>query len=124
VRHAQRPGRLEQARGEHFDLALARRKATDPSKRIGSLVVNPGGPGGSGVDFVLLAPDYFSADLRARFDLVGFDPRGVARSHPVLCSVDLLSAAPSPVPTNQAEFDRLSGTTATSATTAGGTPAR
>ena len=94
-------------RGEHFDLALARRKATDPSKRIGSLVVNPGGPGGSGVDFVLLAPDYFSADLRARFDLVGFDPRGVARSHPVLCSLDLLSAAPSPVPTNQAEFDRL-----------------
>jgi len=38
---------------------------------------------------------------------VGFDPRGVARSHPVLCSLDLLSAAPSPVPTNQAEFDRL-----------------
>jgi pimeloyl-ACP methyl ester carboxylesterase len=94
-------------RGERFDLALARRKATDPARRIGSLVVNPGGPGGSGVDFVLFAPDYFSADLRARFDLVGFDPRGVARSHPILCSLDLLVAAPPPVLTSQADFDRM-----------------
>jgi len=94
-------------RGEHFDLALVRRKATDPARRIGSLVVNPGGPGGSGVDFVLFAPDYFSADLRARFDLVGFDPRGVARSHPILCSLDLLVASPSPVLTSQADFDRM-----------------
>src|SRR5262245_57481704 len=38
-------------KGQTFELALARRKATDPAKRIGSLVVNPGGPGGSGVDF-------------------------------------------------------------------------
>ena len=91
--------------GAKFDLALARRKATNPAARIGSLVVNPGGPGGSGVDFVLLGAEYFSPGVRSRFDLVGFDPRGVARSHPVLCSLDLLLQQPSPVLTSQAEFD-------------------
>src|SRR5881392_1096412 len=71
-------------RGDKIDIALARRKATDPAARIGSLLVNPGGPGGSGVDFVLFAPGFFSDELRRHFDLVGFDPRGVARSHPVI----------------------------------------
>jgi len=94
-------------RGATFDLALARRKATDPAKRVGALVVNPGGPGGSGVDFALGAGDYFSDELRQRFDIVGFDPRGVARSHPVICSSELLEKAPSPVLTSQADFDRL-----------------
>jgi pimeloyl-ACP methyl ester carboxylesterase len=92
--------------GPKVDLALARRKATDPAARIGSLVVNPGGPGGSGVDFVLQGAAYFSDELRRHFDLVGFDPRGVARSHPVLCSAALLAQQPSPVLTSQADFDR------------------
>jgi pimeloyl-ACP methyl ester carboxylesterase len=91
--------------GPTFNLALARRKATNPAARIGSLVVNPGGPGGSGVDFVLLGADYFSPELRSRFDLVGFDPRGVARSNPVLCDLDLLLQQPSPLLTSQADFD-------------------
>jgi pimeloyl-ACP methyl ester carboxylesterase len=93
--------------GARFDLALARRKATNPSARIGSLVVNPGGPGGSGVDFVLFGQEYFSSDVRSRFDLVGFDPRGVARSNPILCSLELLEQSPSPVLTSQADFDRM-----------------
>lgn len=93
--------------GPTLDLALARRPATDPDARIGSLVVNPGGPGGSGVDFVLQAAEYFSADLRARFDLVGLDPRGVARSNPVLCSLDLINQAPSPLVESQREFEAL-----------------
>jgi pimeloyl-ACP methyl ester carboxylesterase len=67
-------------------LRLARLPASDPSARIGTLFVNPGGPGGSGVDFVLLAArEVLSARLRARFDIVSFDPRGVARSEPVRC---------------------------------------
>ncbi len=94
-------------RGATFDLALARRKATDPAHRIGSLVINPGGPGGSGVDFALEGGDYFSAELRKRFDIVGFDPRGVARSHPIVCSADLSAQAPSPELTSQADFNRL-----------------
>jgi pimeloyl-ACP methyl ester carboxylesterase len=67
-------------------IAMVRLPATDPSRRIGSLFLNPGGPGGSGVDFVLFAgPFLFSDEVRARFDLVGFDPRGVIRSAPLRC---------------------------------------
>jgi pimeloyl-ACP methyl ester carboxylesterase len=90
--------------GPTIDLALARRKATDPAARIGSLLVNPGGPGGSGVDLVL--GGVFQT-LGTRFDIVGFDPRGVGRSHPVVCSADLLAQRPSPVLTSQADFDRV-----------------
>ncbi|MEU7717133.1 alpha/beta hydrolase [Streptomyces tibetensis] len=75
-----------------LDLALARHRATDPARRIGSLLVNPGGPGGSGVDFAFSAPSSFSPELLARFDVVGFDPRGVARSTPVVCDEDRVMA--------------------------------
>ncbi|MFE0254424.1 alpha/beta hydrolase [Streptomyces sp. NPDC059010] len=78
--------------GATLDLALARHLATDPARRIGSLLVNPGGPGGSGVDFALAAPDAFSPELLARFDIVGFDPRGVGRSTPVKCDADRVQA--------------------------------
>jgi pimeloyl-ACP methyl ester carboxylesterase len=93
--------------GRKVDLALARRKATDPSARIGSLVINPGGPGGSGVNFALFGTGYFSDEIQRHFDLVGFDPRGVARSHPVVCSLDLALQQPSPILTSQADFDRM-----------------
>ena len=91
--------------GGRIGVAVARRAATDPAHRIGTLVVNPGGPGGSGVDFALGAAGFFSPALRARFDIVGFDPRGVARSSPVLCSESLVAAAPSPFLTDAAEYD-------------------
>ena len=83
-------------------VAVARRPATDPAHRIGTLVVNPGGPGESGVDFAL--GTFFSAALRSRFDLVGFDPRGVGRSHPVICSRALVEAAPSPLITSRQQY--------------------
>ncbi|GAA3866477.1 alpha/beta hydrolase [Saccharothrix violaceirubra] len=94
-------------KGEKFDLALARRKATDPARRIGILVINPGGPGGSGVDFALGAPGLFSPEIQARFDIVGFDPRGVARSNPVKCSVEVLQRQVSVFPTSRQEFEAL-----------------
>ncbi|MFH0517695.1 alpha/beta hydrolase [Streptomyces sp. M41] len=94
--------------GATFDMAVARRKATDPDRRVGVLLVNPGGPGASGVRFTLDdAEARFSAGLRARFDIVGFDPRGVGASRPVRCSTELLRRAPSAYPRDQAEFDRL-----------------
>jgi pimeloyl-ACP methyl ester carboxylesterase len=67
-----------------FSLPVIRLPATDPRQRIGSLVVNPGGPGGSGVDYALQARRQVSAAVRARFDVVGFDPRGVAGSIPAI----------------------------------------
>ncbi|HEX6678662.1 MAG TPA: alpha/beta hydrolase [Actinomycetes bacterium] len=72
--------------GQKISLALIRRPASDPAHRIGSLFLNPGGPGGSGVDFVRALGDVlFSDEVRARFDLVGFDPRGIIRSAPLRC---------------------------------------
>jgi pimeloyl-ACP methyl ester carboxylesterase len=74
--------------GETFDMAVARTVATDPADRIGVLFTNPGGPGFSGVDFinfaVASAPTF--APFRERFDIVSFDPRGVARSRGIQCS--------------------------------------
>jgi pimeloyl-ACP methyl ester carboxylesterase len=74
--------------GETFDMAVARTVATDPANRIGVLFTNPGGPGYSGVDFINFAiagaPSF--APFRERFDIVSFDPRGVARSRGIQCS--------------------------------------
>ncbi|GAA1544738.1 alpha/beta hydrolase [Streptomyces albidochromogenes] len=94
--------------GVTFDLAVARRKATDPDRRVGVLLVNPGGPGDSGVDFaVRRAKAHFSADVQKRFDVIGFDPRGVGASHPVKCSQELLAQRPSAYPRSQGEFEQL-----------------
>ena len=93
--------------GPTVDLAVARRRATGPAARVGALVVNPGGPGGSGVDFALGAEQFFSAALRSRFDIVGLDPRGVGRSNPVLCSAELVAGSPSPLVADAAGYAAL-----------------
>jgi pimeloyl-ACP methyl ester carboxylesterase len=67
-----------------FTLPVIRLPAADPSRRIGALVINPGGPGGSGVQYALGARAEFPAAVLARFDIVGFDPRGVGGSQPAL----------------------------------------
>ncbi|HXR27143.1 MAG TPA: alpha/beta hydrolase [Candidatus Baltobacteraceae bacterium] len=86
-------------------LSLIRLPATDRAQRLGSLVTNPGGPGESGVDFVRQdATTIFPAAIRERFDIVGFDPRGVGLSTPVRCGADMeayLSVDPDPVTTAQ-----------------------
>ncbi|HTS15282.1 MAG TPA: alpha/beta hydrolase, partial [Candidatus Sulfotelmatobacter sp.] len=86
-------------------LSLIRLPASDAAARIGSLVTNPGGPGASGVDFVRQdAQAVFPAAVRERFDIVGFDPRGVGLSTPVRCQADLeayLSTDPDPVTSAQ-----------------------
>jgi len=67
-----------------IELALVRRSAS--GDKLGSLLVNPGGPGGSGFDFIAESVDYAAGPrLQERFDVVGFDPRGVGRSSPVTC---------------------------------------
>ena len=70
--------------GRRFSLPVIKLPAAGPSRRIGALVVNPGGPGGSGVQYALGARGEFPAAALARFDIVGFDPRGAAASEPAL----------------------------------------
>ncbi len=67
-------------------LALERANAT--GKRIGSLVINPGGPGAPGTDTAKEASLYFGDALRSSYDIVGFDPRGTGDSAPVDCLTD------------------------------------
>jgi pimeloyl-ACP methyl ester carboxylesterase len=74
--------------GETIDLALLRVPAQRPSARIGSLVVNPGGPGVPGTDYAAQAAQAFREPLLARYDVVGFDPRGTGESSPVDCLSD------------------------------------
>ena len=72
--------------GPQISIAMVKQPATDPAHRIGSIFLNPGGPGGSGIDFVLGAGhDLFTPRVRARFDLIGFDPRGILASTQLRC---------------------------------------
>ena len=72
--------------GATTPLALARLPATDAERRIGTVFVNPGGPGGSGVGMVLNGfGEYLHENLGGRFDVVGFDPRGIGASDPLHC---------------------------------------
>ena len=92
------------------DLALKRAPATGSGdERVGSLLTNPGGPGGSGIDFVSQMVDsVVSDDIRKAFDIVGFDPRGVGKSSPVDCgdaaTLDAFFTSDLPLD-NQAEVD-------------------
>ncbi len=96
--------------GATIDIALVRRPADDPAHRVGSLVINPGGPGGSGVGIVKaleFVPDLFPAGIEQRFDLVGFDPRGVGESTAVHCGLPVFDPAVSQFPSDEAGFRRL-----------------
>ncbi|WP_106181167.1 alpha/beta hydrolase [Prauserella shujinwangii] len=68
-----------------LDLALMRRAANKPDQRIGSLFLNPGGPGGPGRTLPLAADEFLEPTVLDRFDVIGFDPRGVGASTPMRC---------------------------------------
>ncbi|MER7005053.1 alpha/beta hydrolase [Dactylosporangium sp. NPDC000555] len=71
-----------------FDIALVRGRSSTQRDRVGSLFINPGGPGGSGFDYGVYRAVYLPAEITRRFDIIGFDPRGVGRSTPVKCFSD------------------------------------
>ncbi len=72
--------------GATIEIAISKRSAEGES--IGTLMFNPGGPGVSGADMVKDAPYLFDSDIRANFDILGFDPRGVGKSNPIDCVDD------------------------------------
>lgn len=94
--------------GKVFHISLVRVRSQRQHDRIGSLVVNPGGPGGSGVDLAVYLSAQLPVDVLERFDILGFDPRGVSRSDPVKCFTDAdldNTFAADPDPQSQADFD-------------------
>ena len=74
-------------RGRSIEVAVSRIRAADPAKRAGVLMLNGGGPGPS-LDVPSVAAPYLPAEVRDRYDLVGFDPRGIAHSTPMSCGRD------------------------------------
>ncbi|MFE3191729.1 alpha/beta hydrolase [Nocardia sp. NPDC059240] len=74
-----------QPQGRTLTVAISRIPATDPAQRHGVMLSNPGGPGGAGLDYFVDTSKAMTADVRARYDLIGMDPRGVGRSTPVNC---------------------------------------
>jgi len=98
--------------GEAITIKVLRMRATKKSKRLGSLVVNPGGPGASGVDYARAADFIVGKPVRQRFDIIGFDPRGVQRSSPVDCLSDEEMddfLAQDPTPDDATEVDTFLG---------------
>jgi pimeloyl-ACP methyl ester carboxylesterase len=75
----------DKPKGATTEIAVLRVKARDQKHKIGSLFLNPGGPGGSGTSIALNAPLFLSDSVLNRFDIVGVDPRGIANSENVKC---------------------------------------
>ena len=76
------------SRVEGASVTVVRRKADDAEHRLGTLVVNPGGPGLSGVEMVRTAQLYFPQEILDRFDIVSWDPRGVGETTPTIDCID------------------------------------
>jgi pimeloyl-ACP methyl ester carboxylesterase len=99
--------------GPTIGIAVERHLAEDPAARIGSLVINPGGPGVSGIDDFANELSVLTPGLLDDFDIVTFDPRGVQRSDPVTCGEN--AAAPTPPSSTTTTTTQPSTTTPTTA---------
>ncbi|HEX2143455.1 MAG TPA: alpha/beta fold hydrolase [Glycomyces sp.] len=97
--------------GGTIEIGLARRQAADPDEKLGTILMDPGGPGGSGVNTVKNR-NVLTGETAERFDLIGFDPRGVNTSTQVVCSEQALEEAAVPFPTDQPSFDALAAANA------------
>jgi pimeloyl-ACP methyl ester carboxylesterase len=102
------PISYDEPQGATLPLFVIRVRIAGQTDKIGSLVVNPGGPGGSGADAAIGLALTMPEDVLRRFDLVGFDPRGVGSSTPIECIPaelkDRLVAA-EPRPTTDEQLD-------------------
>lgn len=73
--------------GRTIDLAISRVKTGNPATRHGVMLLNPGGPGGSGLYDPMTMSEQMPKDVRDQYDLIGFDPRGVGQSSPITCGL-------------------------------------
>lgn len=92
------------------NLGLVRLRASNPSKRVGSLLYNPGGPGYGGLELMIAAAQgipVFSDDILSRYDFINFDPRGTGQSSPVMCDPAIANVRVSYFPTMQKGYADL-----------------
>jgi pimeloyl-ACP methyl ester carboxylesterase len=88
--------------GRTIEITISRVLTAKPELRRGILLSNPGGPGGSGLDLPSALAELLPSEVTDRYDLIGFDPRGIAHSTPVSCGIpadtpiDLIIPAPAP----------------------------
>lgn len=104
------PMDYDKPKGRKLTLSMVKIPAGNPDERIGVLFVNPGGPGASAADFVKSAGSFiFSKEILDKFDIIGFDPRGVGESTKVNCakSLDKLFDGVDYSPENDAELNKL-----------------
>src|SRR3954453_8893027 len=97
-------------RAAKIRLGFNQLRAQDRKHRVGSLIVNPGGPGGTGSDVVAVeaaGAGLWHPALHRRFDLIGMDPRGVGLSTPVRCDPAIYNRPVSLFPRTAAQFRRL-----------------
>ncbi len=96
--------------GARITLGFNRLPAQDSTHRVGSLIVNPGGPGGAGSQVVAVEAGgghLWNPALHERFDMIGMDPRGVGTSTPVQCDPDVYNQPVSLFPSTEAQFNQL-----------------
>ncbi|GIF57418.1 alpha/beta hydrolase [Asanoa iriomotensis] len=100
-------------KGRQIDIAVSRLVSSDPAQRRGVLLTNPGGPGGAGLAYPALLtnpvlPHPLPQSVRDRYDVIGFDPRGVDHSAPVTCDLtpDQIARLNLPYPNNAADVVR------------------
>lgn len=100
----------DEPQGERIKIAVLKVPAARKNARIGSLVVNPGGPGGSGIEYASAGSLQFGSRIASAYDIVGFDPRGVGESTAIDClgttGMDALVSF-DPDPDDEQERDRL-----------------
>jgi pimeloyl-ACP methyl ester carboxylesterase len=95
--------------GQTFQIAVVRARETGQRDRVGSLLINPGGPGEAGIGYAVYRSTQLPAEITRRFDIIGFDPRGVGQSEPIKCFSDAdldANFAADPDPVTDAAFDQ------------------
>ncbi|RYC56614.1 hypothetical protein CHU98_g9589 [Xylaria longipes] len=98
---------IQSQKNETVELGMVRREAEDKARRIGYLFVNPGGPGGQATSTVASRGDSFDPEIRARFDIIGLDPRGVGISTPVQCDPEVFNRRVKFMPKTEDEYEAL-----------------
>ncbi|HEY4277108.1 MAG TPA: alpha/beta hydrolase [Conexibacter sp.] len=105
------PRDYDHPRGAQITIGFDRLRATNRAHRVGSLIVNPGGPGGPGSQVVAVEAagrHLWHPALHRRFDMIGMDPRGIGLSRPsIKCDPAPYNRPVSLFPDSQAQFDQL-----------------